>query len=147
MKHLSTLRKTAALMAVFFLSLSLQAGEIQTDWQAYSTNLVKAIKKGNPGLQQSAMQRAIQYGDNLDVSEASYEIGRIFGFNQNPTVRRLAMIALHKINTEKSMYYLQKYLPKETNESVKKQANSILQDYVVANDMKLEDLKTASTAN
>lgn len=147
MNYSSITRKTVMVLTVFFLSLSLQAGEIQTNWQAYSTNLVKAIKKGNPGLQQSAMQRVIQYGGNLDVSDAAYEIGRIFGYNQSPVVRRLAMIALHKINTDKSMYYLQKYLPLETNESVKKQANSILYDYVAANDMTLDDLKLAAAAN
>ena len=147
MNRLSIAWKSGLLLMVFCLSFNLQAEDVKTNWQAYSANLVKAVKKGSPGLKQSAMQRIIQYGDNLDVSEAAYEIGRTFGYNQNPTVRRLAMIALHKINTDKSMFYLQQYLPLETNESVKKQANSILYDYLAANDMTLDDLKLAAADN
>ena len=147
MNHFSIARNTFVIMLVLSLSFSLYADGSKTDWQAYSANLVKAVKKGSPGLKQSAMQRVIQYGDKLDVSEASYEIGRIFGYNDEAAVRRLAMITLHKINTDKSMYYLQKYLPLETNESVKKQANSILYDYLAANNMTSDDLKLAAAKN
>lgn len=143
MKRSSTFTLTIVIATIMLFSFGLQAQETQTDWKAFSVNLVKALKSGHPGLQNSAMQRVIQHADRLDVSEAVYNIGRIYGFDRNPKVRRLAMVALHKISTDKSMYYLQQYLPLETNPAMRSQCSCILNIYCAAKNITIDDLKLA----
>ena len=58
------------------------AAEREVNWNAFSKNLVQAIKSGHPGLQQSAMQRIVQYADKLDVEDAVWDIVQIFRFNK-----------------------------------------------------------------
>lgn len=124
---------TAVLLSVLFtFSALVHAQTAKTDWHAFSVNLVKAIKSGNPGLQESAMQRIIQYADKLDVDDAVYTIARIYAFHPDEQFRRLAMVTLYKINTDKSMAYLQKYLALERNDSFKRQACCMIQDFNVA---------------
>lgn len=144
MKRLNFLKPAAVIFILAVTAFSLQAQEMQTDWHAFSINLVKAIKSGHLGLQNSAMQRIIQYSEKLDVEEAVYYIGRIYGFDTNPNVRRLAMITLHKISTDKSMYYLQKYLPLETDRNMRSQCCCILNEYCMAKHITLDDLKLAA---
>ena len=78
------------------------------------------------------MQRIIQYSENLDVTEAVYDIALIFRFDGNSQMRRLAMVTLSKINTDHSLSYLCQYLKYEENSSIRKQCCCIIKDYYVA---------------
>lgn len=107
--------------------------ERTVDWEAFSLNLVKAIKSGHPGLQNSAMQQIIRYGDKLNVEDAAWNISRIFRYDDNPQVRRLAMLALHAINTDKCVGYLCQNAKYEDNPQIKKQCRFIIYEYYAAN--------------
>ena len=104
----------------------LMAQEREVNWKAFSVNLTKAIKSDNPGLQQSAMQRIIRYADKLEVDAAVYDITNIFRFDKNPRVRRLAMVTLSSINSDKSIEYLSKYIKFEEDKTIQKQACCIM---------------------
>ena len=106
--------------------------ERKVNWEAFGANLVVALKSNHPGLQESAMQRIIQYSENLDVTEAVYDIALIFRFDGNSQMRRLAMVTLSKINTDHSLSYLCQYLKYEENSSIRKQCCCIIKDYYVA---------------
>lgn len=103
----------------------------KVNWNAFSTNLIVAIKSNHPGLQQSAMQRIIQYADSLNVTDAVYDIALIFRFDKNTQMRRLAMVTLSKINTDHSLSYLCEYIKYERNSSIRKQCCSIINEYYV----------------
>ena len=122
---------TATLVVLLAASLSFaQDQPREVNWDAFSENLVVALKSGHPGLRQSAMQHIIRYGDKLDVSEGVYYIGLIFRFNDDPQVRRLAMVALHTINTDKAISYLCQNMKYEDNPAIKKQCCCIVNNYV-----------------
>lgn len=117
------------LVACFVL---LSMGQVQANkvnWEAFSENLVIAIKSGHPGLQNSAMQQIIRYSDSLVIDNAVYPIVQIFRFNDNSRVRRLAMVALAKVNTDKAISYLYKYMKFEDNVAIKHQCCCIINDY------------------
>jgi len=126
MKRFKVIFSTLLIMAVMSQTSLLMAQQREVNWEAFSVNIVKAIKSDNPGLQQSAMQRIIRYADKLDVNDAVYDIANIFRFDNNPRVRRLAMVTLSSIDTDKSMEYLSKYLKYEEETSIKKQACCII---------------------
>ncbi|NOX90560.1 MAG: HEAT repeat domain-containing protein [Calditrichaeota bacterium] len=128
----SKLLAVVVLSAVFCLASLAQAQNNKVDWEAFSINLVKAVKSDNPKLQQSAMQHIIKYADKVNVDDAVWTIARIFGFDKNPSVRRLAMVTLYKINTQKSLSYLQEYLSLEDNQSLKRQGNIMIKEYWIA---------------
>lgn len=139
MKYLNLF--SALLLAVILVFATAGfAGEHQVNWDAFSKNLVEAIKSGNPGLQQSAMQRIIQYSDKLDVEQAVWHIAQIFRFDDNSRFRRLAMVTLYKINSDKAIYYVNKYIPKESEECLKRQDCCILQSYAATQQSEQDQL-------
>ena len=79
------------------------------------------------------MQRIIRYSDSLEVTDAIYDIALIFRFDNNPQMRRMAMVTLSKINSDYSLNYLCQYLKYEDNPSIRKQCCCIIRDYYVSN--------------
>ena len=126
MKSFKVIFNSLLIVAVMSQTSVLMAQEREVNWQAFSVNLVKALKSDNPGLQQSAMQRIIRYADKLNVDDAVYDIANIFRFDDNPRVRRLAMVTLATIDTDKSIEYLSKYLKYEESNSIRKQACCVM---------------------
>ena len=134
--------------AFLFLTTNMYAQDHKKKWDVFSANLVKTVKSNHPGLRNSAMQLIIQYSDSLDVSDAVYDIMQIFRFNDDQRVRRLAMITLSKINTDKATAYLSKYLKFEENESIKNQGYYIISEYIASKKSdKNEDLRFVSNKN
>ena len=129
---------TIALAVLFVLSSIVDAHARKVNWEAFSENLVKAIKSGHPGLQQSAMQRIIRYADSLDIKDAVYPLVQIFRFDDNDKVRRLAMVALAKINTDHAISYLYKYMKFEENVMIRHQCVCIINDYCKSQSPKKE---------
>ncbi|HES59479.1 MAG: hypothetical protein JW956_14195 [Calditrichaceae bacterium] len=117
---------------ILLLSGTIFAERRKIDWKAFSTNLIVAIHSEHPGLQESAMQRIIQYADSLEITDAVYDIALIFRFDGNSQMRRLAMVTLSKINTDHSLNYLCRYLKYEDNPSIRKQCCCIIRDYYVS---------------
>jgi hypothetical protein len=109
------------------------------NWDQFSVNLVKAIKSGHPGLQQSAMQRIIQYSDKLDVKDAVYDIALIFRYDDNPAMRRMALVTLYKIGTDHSVSYLCQNMKFEENDSVKRQCCQAIQRYIADRNVETSD--------
>lgn len=126
MKRSKVFLSALLVMAVMSQASLLMAQEREVNWKAFSVNLTKAIKSDNPGLQQSAMQRIIRYADKLEVDAAVYDIANIFRFDKNPRVRRLAMVTLSSINSDKSIEYLAKYIKFEEDKSIQKQACCVM---------------------
>jgi len=121
---------TALMVLVFCLVLTFDALWAQEaekiDWNAYSKNLVMAVKSNNDGLKYSAMQQIIRYAENLNVSQARYEIMDVFLKSENIKVRQLALVALSKINHPLDLGLLERQINFEENEVVKKQIAAVL---------------------
>ena len=130
----NSIKISGALIVILILLLSsdIFAGNGKVNWDAFSTNLVVALKSNHPGLQESAMQRIIRYSDSLEITDGIYDIALIFRFDDNPQMRRLAMVTLSKINTDYSLSYLCQYLKYENNQSIRKQCCCIIRDYYVS---------------
>ncbi len=130
----NSIKNSGALIVILILLLSsnIFAEKGKVNWEAFSKNLIVALKSNHPGLQESAMQRVIQYTDNLDVTDGVYDIALIFRFDNNPQMRRLAMVTLSKINSDNSLNYLCQYLKYEDNPSIRRQCCCIIRDYYVS---------------
>lgn len=92
-----------------------------TNWKSFSKNIVIALQSENPGLQQSAMQMVIKYGDRLNVKDAVFDVMRVFRNHPNTRVRRLALITLTKMNSNWANYFLTRQIRFEKVASIKRQ--------------------------
>lgn len=101
----------------------------QTNWDAFSQNLVAALASPVEGLQQSAMQQIIQYGDHLDVRRGAIYIMRIFRNHEDVQMRRLALSALSRTHSKWAMGLLTVLVDVEQSPMLKRQIYLILNDY------------------
>jgi hypothetical protein len=124
----SILTIIAALALSPVLSFNSASAQVvrKTDWNLFSKNLVMAVKSSNEGLKLSAMQQIIHYADNLNVTQARYEIMNVFLTHKNPRVRQLALAALSKINNTLDMGFLQRQMFFEEHPVIKKQIAAAL---------------------
>ncbi len=68
----------------------------ETVWVQFGENLVVALKSDNDGLKISALQHIAAHGERLDVSDARFEMVRLFRDNKDKRVRMMALAALSK---------------------------------------------------
>ncbi|MCK4894772.1 MAG: hypothetical protein GQ561_02815 [Calditrichae bacterium] len=117
-----------AMVIIFAMCSLVAAGNVETKWDMASRNMVDGLKYGNDGLKQSILQNIIRFGDSLDVNEAIFEIMRIYRNHENEGMRQLALIALHKINDDWAMTFLQRAVRFEKSPKLRKSICAILQD-------------------
>lgn len=95
------------------------------EWAKFSKNIVKALKSDSPGLQKSAMQMVIKYGDKLDVGDAVFDVMRVFRNEKDRGERRLALAALVNMNNEWAMDFLKRQGEFEKDPVIKNQLASL----------------------
>ncbi len=95
------------------------------EWAKFSKNIVKALKSDNPGLQKSAMQMVIKYGDKLDVEDAVFDVMRIFRNEKDRGERRLALATMVSMNNDWAMGFLKRQSEFENDPVIKNQLISI----------------------
>lgn len=134
MKKLMLFVNIAVLIGLLVGINNSYAQERQINWEAFSKNLVMALGTTNTGLQLSAMGMIIRYSDKLQVEDAVFDVMRIYRLNKDPQVRILALVTLHKIQNDWSMYCLKSNLKFEADERVKKLCSFVLNDYYVQKD-------------
>ena len=88
------------------------------DWETFSDNLVNAFQVGNEGVKLAAMQNIITYSDYLDVRDAAFDLVRIYRHHKDQRVRQMAVVALHKINNNWAMHFLERSLKFEKNPTI-----------------------------
>lgn len=122
-------RLTSALLVVLvvlsFNSLLAQEGK-KIDWQAFSTNLIEAIKSSNDGLKMSAMQQVIRSSDSLDVALGRYVVMDVFMNNKDQKVRQLALATLIKIDNPMDIGLLELHYKWEKNEKIQEMIKNML---------------------
>lgn len=129
-----------AIVAVFITGLqTVNASDV--DWAKFSKNTVKALKSDSPGLQKSAMQMVIKYGDKLDVGDAVFDVMRVFRNGKNRGDRRLALAALVHMDNEWAMGFLKRQSEFEKDPVIKNQLASLGSE---SNKMEAADLSGAA---
>ena len=121
------------LVCSFFLVLNSgvnASDKHERDWEAFSRNLVNAIKSQNKGLQSSAMQQIIVYSDSLNVEESVRELANIYKSDKNDdNVRRLALQALYKIDRKYVADHFRRNIRFESNDQLRQDLIVMIQKY------------------
>lgn len=101
----------------------------KADWKAFSVNLVHGIANGNEGVRASALQMIIQYGDNLDVQDATFDVVRIYRSHPDERMRRLAAVACTHLKNEWAMSFLRMSEPFEKSDTVLHTVRALLAEH------------------
>lgn len=117
------------LLANIFCLTFLFAGNSEDKWQTFSNNITKSLKSENPGVKYSAMQLIIEYSDNINVEDGVYDVMREFRNNDDPNVRKLALITLYKMKNDWAIDFLKRHEKFEDNKEIKTTIASIINAY------------------
>ena len=129
MRRFSFTAVFVTLVVFLFSNTSLIAQESgKIDWDKYSERLVEALKSTHEGLQLSAMQHTIRYGDSLDVVLARYVVMDKFMNNKDQKVRQLALTTLAQISNPLDLGLLELHLKWEEDPVIKKMIANVLVD-------------------
>jgi hypothetical protein len=122
-----------ALLLMIINTAPAQTVERNIDWALLSENLVNGIESGNPGVQQAAMRLIIQHADKLDMDDAEMDMMRIYRFSDDTKMRQLALVTLHKINSEYAMDFARRNLKFENDEKILRLSQAALCDCIRKN--------------
>ena len=101
-------------------------------WKAFSTNLVHALKMDNDGVKVAAMQYIIRYGDKLDVDAAVFDVMGIYRNHHDDNVRRMAVVALGRMQSNGAIGFLRLSMEYEKSETVRYTIQAVVSDYEAA---------------
>ena len=123
-----TMKRILTLVAVFVFAFSLVSASTSqaVDYEAFSKNLVKALKSENQGLQVSAMQQVIKYNDKVNVDDAIIELVRVYRRHSDERFRRLALATISATQNEWALGIVKRDFQFEKNLKVKKMMAAVI---------------------
>ncbi len=114
------------IIGIIVLGVSAQSADLSdADWDAFSKNLVVALKSENPGIQQSAMQLVIKYQGQLDVKDALFDVMHMFRYHESTRVRQLALVTILSMNSRWAVDFLKRQRQFEDDPIIKRHLDRI----------------------
>ncbi len=99
---------------------------LEKETDRFSEALVVALQNDNEGVRMSALQQVINYRDEVDVSDAIFEIVSMYRSNENENVRILALSAIVSTQNEWAMDFLKRSAEFENSERVERMTRAAL---------------------
>lgn len=140
MKILSVRLFAVILIFTLFSSNSLFAQHETVNWDLVNKQLVHSLQSQNESMQQCAMQCVINWSDWVNVDDATFDLLRIFRFNENQKVRQMALMTLFKMNNDYARDRMKMFIKFEKNPRIKKSLEYI----VYYNTLEEKNLRLAS---
>ena len=98
-------------------------------WKAYGRRLTEAMESDNEGVQRSALRLAAYHGDRLQMGRsATISAVKFYRDDPDPYVRKLAVVAIARINHPWGIDFLTRSLAYEDSSGVEKVMRSMLQE-------------------
>ncbi len=104
----------------------------EATWKTFSTNLVHALTIDNDGVKVAAMQYIIRYGDKLDVDAAVFDVMGIYRNHHDDNVRRMAVVALGRMQSNGAIGFLRLSIQYEKSEMLRYTIQAVISDYEAA---------------
>ena len=98
-------------------------------WTLFSGGLVDALASGHDGAQQGALRMIIFYGDQLDVKASVFDVVRIYRNHEDDRMRRMAVVALGKMQSRWAIDFLTRSLGFEKTPAVRKTMQAVIAAY------------------
>lgn len=116
-------------------------------WEVFSDQIVRALKSRHDGLQEGALRMIIQYGENLDVSDARYELTRIYRSAKNENLRRMAIVAMGSLQDDWAFNYLYQRAREEKSPLLRQTIHAVLVEQLAMRNRVDDPLNVASSVD
>jgi len=113
-------------VTVELLNESADTAVHEAQWKRFSTNLVKALRSDHAGVQQTAMRYVIQYSEMVNVSEAVFDVMKIYRNDADNNRRRMAVVTLGNMNSDWAIAFLERSEPFEKSEIVAQTIRAVI---------------------
>lgn len=98
-------------------------------WKAFGKRLTEALESDNAGVQRSALRLAAFYGDKLQMGrQAAISAVRFYRDDPDPYVRKLAIVAIARINHPWGIDFLTRSIDHENSEDLEQLIRGSLQE-------------------
>ncbi len=111
------------------LAASEAAAVAADQWEAFGKSLVRALHTRHQGVRVAALRMVIQYGHQVDVDEAVFDVVRLYRDNKDDAVRRMAVVALGKMQHPWAMDFLRRSARFEQNPAVLHTLRAVVAGY------------------
>ena len=101
-------------------------------WSALSIHLVDAMHSDHDALQAAAMRLIIQYGENVEVGPAVFDVAKIYRSHPDDDMRRMAVVALGNMDSRWAMGFLRLSLDYEQSPKVLHTMRAVLAEAEVS---------------
>lgn len=123
--------KTTLLTALFIFVASSQVDVLakaspSLDNDTFSKALTQALKHENQGVRMDALRQMALYGENLDLSNAIFEIVRIYRSSEDENTRILALQVLADSKSSWAADFLSRSIKFEKSERVTRHTKAAL---------------------
>lgn len=109
---------------------SVRAKLSTAQWHIYGDRLADALASGHEGLCEGALRMTILYGDYLGLQRpAVFNVVRIYRNHKDDRLRRMAVVALGKIQDAWAMDFLKRSVRFEQSPSVRQTILAVLAEY------------------
>jgi hypothetical protein len=98
-------------------------------WDAFSENLVVALKSEHDGLKVAAMGMVIRYSDQVDVKNAVFDVMRVYRNHDNMDMRRMALVTLGEMNNEWAIAFLERAERFEDSPVLRQTIKAVVAEY------------------
>lgn len=95
-------------------------------WDVFSKNITAALGSDHEGIQTSALQMVIRYGENVSVREAVYDVMRIYRNHSDDNMRRMAVVALGEMDSKWAIGFLKMSVEHEKSPAIRKTIQSVI---------------------
>lgn len=112
--------------ALAALNASEAAAVDAATWKVFSKNLIHALRMDNDGVKTAAMQYIIRYNTQLDVDEAAIDVARLYREHEDDNVRRMAVVALGKMQSDWAIGYLRLSKNYEKSETIRQTMQAVI---------------------
>ncbi|WP_456424993.1 hypothetical protein [Rhodocaloribacter sp.] len=109
------------------LDASAKAAVSKAAWGAFSKNLVNALKSDHDGLREAAMRFVIQYGDQVNVKAAVFDVMRIYRNHDNQNLRRMAVVTLGHMNSDWAISFLRLSTDYESSDALRHTIRAVVE--------------------
>lgn len=100
------------------------------DWDRYGNCICAALSSGHDGLRQGALRMLIMYGDAIEVPRAAVlEVVRMYRDHRDEHVRRMAVVALGRIDDAWALDFLRRSLAYERCPEVLATMQAVIADH------------------
>ena len=101
----------------------------QGQWDAFSNNLVSALKSEHDGLKAAAMQMIIRYNNQLEVQDGVFDVVTIYRTHEDMSMRRMALVTLGQMESDWAIGFLERADQFEQSPMLKQTLRAVVAQY------------------